>query len=136
MAVGDLDLERVHHVVAVVQHLAVDGGRVLGVAQTVDRQLGGRGAGLDGAGQVDGGVASVEVQIDGEAWQVVGQEQCGAALEDKGVAGAQVSHSPCPHHVGSRWGPVRVAGVAEKMEGDQFSLPAHENLYQRCTAKG
>ena len=88
LPVGDLDLERAHDVVAVVQHLAVHGGRVLGVAQAVDGQLGGRGTGLDEISQVDGGATAIEVQVDGEAWQVVGQEQGGAALEDEGVTGA------------------------------------------------
>lgn len=46
LAVGDLDLEWAHDVVAVVQHLAVHCGRVLGLAQTVDRQLGNRGTAL------------------------------------------------------------------------------------------
>ena len=88
LAVGDLDLEWAHDVVAVVQHLAVHGGRVLGVAQAVDGQLGGRGTGLDGLGQVDGGATAIEVEINREAWQVVGQEQGGAAFEDEGVTGA------------------------------------------------
>lgn len=77
LPVGDLDLEWAHDVVAVVQHLAVHGGRVLGLAQAVDGQLGGRGTGLDGLSQVDG-----------EAWQVIGQEQGGSALEDEGITGA------------------------------------------------
>ena len=88
LAVGDLDLERAHDVVAVVQHLAVHGGRVLGIAQAVDGQLGGRGTGLDGLGQIDGGTTAIEVEINRETWQVVGQEQGGAALEDEGVTGA------------------------------------------------
>ena len=88
LAVGDLDLEWAHDVVAVVKHLAVHGGRVLGVAQAVDGQLGGRGTGLNGLGQVDGGATAIEVQVDGEAWQVVGQEQGGAALEDESVTSA------------------------------------------------
>ena len=88
LAVGDLDLEWAHDVVAVVQHLAVHGGRVLGLAQAVDGQLGNRGTGLDGLGQVDGWATAIEVQVDGEARQVVGQEQGGAALEDEGVTGA------------------------------------------------
>lgn len=88
LAVGDLDLERAHDVVAVVQHVTVHGRRVLGVAQTADRQLSGRGTGLNGLGQVDGGATAIEVQVDGEAWQVVGQEQGGSALEDEGVTGA------------------------------------------------
>lgn len=88
LPVGDLDLERAHDVVAVVQHVTVHGRRVLGVAQTADRQLSGRGTGLDEISQVDGGATAIEVQVDGEAWQVVGQEQGGAALEDEGVTGA------------------------------------------------
>ena len=88
LAVGDLDLEWAHDVVAVVQHLAVHGGRVLGVAQAVDGQLGGRGTGLDGLGQIDAWATAIEVQVNGEAWQVIGQEQGGAALEDEGVTGA------------------------------------------------
>lgn len=88
LAVGNLDLEWAHDVVAVVQHLAVHGGRVLGVAQAVDRQLSGRGTGLDGLGQVDGWATAIEVEINRETWQVVGQEQGGAALENEGVTGA------------------------------------------------
>lgn len=88
LAVGDLDLERAHDVVAVVQHLAVHGRRVLGFAQAVDGQLGGRSTGLNGLGQVDGGATAIEVEINREAWQVVGQEQGGAALEDESVTGA------------------------------------------------
>ena len=86
MPVGDLDLEWAHDVVAVVQHLTMHGARVLGVAQAVDGQLGGRGTGLDGLGQVDGGVTAIEVQVDGEARQVVGQEQGGDAFVLKGSA--------------------------------------------------
>ena len=88
LAVGDLDLERAHDVVAVVQHLAVHGRRVLGVAQAVDGQLGGRSTGLDGLGQIDGWATAIEVEINRETWQVVGQKQGGAALEDEGVTGA------------------------------------------------
>ena len=88
LAVGDLDLERAHDVVAVVQHLAMHGGRVLGLAQAVDGQLGNRGTGLDGLSQVDGWATAIEVQVDGEAWQVIGQKQGGTALEDEGVTGA------------------------------------------------
>lgn len=88
LAVGDLDLERAHDVVAVVQHVTVHGRRVLGVAQAVDGQLDCRGTGLDGLGQVDGWATAIEVEINREAWQVVGQEQGGAALEDEGVTGA------------------------------------------------
>ena len=88
LAVGDLDLERAHDVVAVVQHLAVHGGRVLGLAQAVDGQLGGRGTSVDGLGQVDGWATAIEVEINRETWQVVGQEQGGAALENEGVTGA------------------------------------------------
>ena len=91
LAVGDLDLERAHDVVAVVQHLAVHCGRVLGIAQAVDGQLGGRGTGLDGLGQIDGGTTAIEVEINRETWQVVGQEQGGAALEDEGVTVRLVS---------------------------------------------
>lgn len=88
LAVRDLDLERAHDVVAVVQHMTVHGGRVLGVAQTADRQLSGRGTGLDGLSQIDGWATAIEVEINREAWQVVGQEQSGAALEDEGVSRA------------------------------------------------
>lgn len=88
LAVGDLDLERAHDVVAVVQHLAMHSGRVLGLAQTVDGQLGGRGTGLDGLGQIDGWATAIEVEINRETRQVVGQEQGGAALEDESVTGA------------------------------------------------
>ena len=88
LAVGDLNLERAHDVVSVVQHVTVHGGCVLGVAQAVDGQLGGRGTGLDGLTQIDGGATAIEVEINRETWQVVGQEQGGAALEDEGVTGA------------------------------------------------
>ena len=84
LAVGDLDLERAHDVVAVVQHLTMHGARVLGVAQAVDGQLGGRGTGLNGLGQVDGGTTAIEVEINREAWQVIGQEQGGDAFVLKG----------------------------------------------------
>ena len=86
LAVGDLDLEWAHDVVAVVQHVTVHGGRVLGVAQAVDGQLGGRGTGLNGLGQVDGGTTAIEVEINREAWQVIGQEQGGDAFVLKGSA--------------------------------------------------
>ena len=88
LAVRDLDLERAHDVVVVVQHVTVHGGRVIGVAQTADGQLSGRGTGLDGLSQIDGWATAIEVEIKRETWQVVGQEQGGAALEDEGVTGA------------------------------------------------
>ena len=56
------------------QHPAVHGGRVLGVAQTVDGQLGGRGTGVDRPGQIGAGASAVEVQVDREARQAVGQQ--------------------------------------------------------------
>lgn len=83
-----VDLEWAHDVVAVVQHVTVHGGRVLGVAQAVDGQLGGRSTGLDGLGQIDAWATAIEVEINRETWQVVGQKQGGAALEDEGVTGA------------------------------------------------
>lgn len=61
---------------------------MLGVAQAVDGQLGGSSTGLDGLGQIDGGTTAIEVEINRETWQVVGQEQGGAALENEGVTGA------------------------------------------------
>lgn len=62
------------------------GARVLGVAQAVDGQLGGRGTGLNGLGQVDGGTTAIEVETNREAWQVIGQEQGGDAFVLKGSA--------------------------------------------------